>query len=162
MVATVRYINVNPNGGVPKLQVTSAKIDKLGIKEDYRHRGNDKIKNHGGIDRAILIYDYQKIIKLQADGHPIAPGTVGENITIDFWREGLSYDQFKSGDRLKIGEAILELTFTAPPCSVIGKSFKDGNYKLVDEKRNPTFGRWCAKVVEEAQISIGDIVEIIK
>ena len=30
MVATVRYINVNPNGGVPKLQVTSAKIDKLG------------------------------------------------------------------------------------------------------------------------------------
>ena len=153
MVATIRYINVNPDGGVPKRHVTTANIEKLGLKED-------KQNSHGGLNRAVLLYDNQKIIKLQADGHPISPGTIGENITIDFWREGLSYDNFKKGDIVKVGKTILELTFTAPPCQGIGKSFLNGTCKLVDEKVNPTYGRWCAKVLKEGQISIGDVIEI--
>ena len=152
MVATIRYINVNPDGGVPKRHVTTANIEKLGLKED-------KQNSHGGLNRAVLLYDNQKIIKLQADGHPIAPGTAGENITIDFWREGLSYDNFKKGDIIKVGKTILELTFTAPPCEGISKSFLNGDWDIVNEKINPTYGRWCAKVLKEGQISIGDVIE---
>ena len=54
----------------------------------------------------------------------------------------------------------VSVTFTAPPCKGIGKSFLNGNCKLVDEKVNPTYGRWCAKVLKEGQISIGDVIEI--
>ena len=57
-------------------------------------------------------------------------------------------------------DADTKVTFTAPPCEGISKSFLNGDWDIVNEKINPTYGRWCAKVLKEGQISIGDVIEI--
>ena len=152
MNAAIKYINVNPNGGVPKFHVESTLIQKLGPVND---KHNDK--HHGGFDRAVLLYSIEQISKLQEEGHHITPGSTGENLTI----KGLAWEQLKQGDILKIGEVKLELTFTAPPCPTIEKSFKDNKWQRMNNEQYPGVGRWCAKVLEEGKIVVGDTVEKI-
>ena len=37
---------------------------------------------HGGPERALCLFSLERILELQAEGHPIFPGAAGENITI--------------------------------------------------------------------------------
>src|ERR1051325_7108870 len=74
--ARVFQINAS-SGGVPKLALSSALVNDLGILSDSHH----DTKHHGGPDRAICLYSLEHIIALQQEGHPIFPGSVGENIT---------------------------------------------------------------------------------
>ena len=39
-------------------------------------------ENHGGPLRALCLFTLEEIERWQAEGHPIAPGTVGENVTL--------------------------------------------------------------------------------
>ncbi|HEY3341766.1 MAG TPA: MOSC domain-containing protein, partial [Anaerolineae bacterium] len=70
-------INIS-HGGVPKRAVFRAQVDTLGVAGD-QHRD---MVHHGGPDRAVCVYALEKILALQAEGNPIFPGSVGENITL--------------------------------------------------------------------------------
>ena len=37
---------------------------------------------HGGLERAICLFSLEVIEALQAEGHPIVPGSTGENVTL--------------------------------------------------------------------------------
>ena len=50
--------------------------------EGDRHRNR---KLHGGPDRALCLFSLERIEALQAEGHPIEPGTLGENLTLADW-----------------------------------------------------------------------------
>ena len=97
--AQLVQISVNPKGGVPKFAVPNAEITTEGVVGDKQR---DR-RFHGGPERAVCLYSLEVIQSLQAEGHPIAPGTTGENLTIS----GLDWNFVVPGVRLQIGEVLL-------------------------------------------------------
>lgn len=146
-------INVNPQGGVPKHAVPSAQITSQGVAGDKQR---DR-RYHGGPDRAVSLYALERIAALQAEGHPIAPGSTGENLTIS----GLDWGALGAGSRLQIGELLIEITSYAVPCSNIAGSFADGLSKRISQKLHPGWSRLYARVLAEATVHEGDAVTVV-
>jgi MOSC domain-containing protein YiiM len=110
---------------------------------------------HGGPERAVSLYAYELIQALQAEGHPIAPGTTGENLTL----HGLDWAALQIGDQLAIGERVcLEITGYAAPCKTIAASFVDQAFSRISHKKHPGWSRLYARVLVEGVIHTGDSV----
>lgn len=149
----VAQINVNSRGGVPKQAVPSTRVTTAGVAGDKQR---DR-RFHGGPQRAVSLYSAERIGALRAEGHPIAPGTTGENLTL----EGLDWGAVKLGDRLRIGEELLiEITSYAAPCNNIAESFVDGLSKRISQKLHPGWSRLYAKVLAEGEVRVGDSVSL--
>ena len=104
---------------------------------------------------------YQKLYKitlLQKEGHPIKPGSTGENLTI----KGLDWTKMKEGLILTIGDIKLEITGPAAPCKTIAKSFKEGKFIRISEKIHPQSSRWYAKVLKEGVVYKNDSVALLQ
>ena len=151
--ATIAQINVSP-GGVPKLPVPSAHVTELGLEGDA-HRN---LEHHGGPERALCLFALEQIRALQAEGHSISPGAIGENLTV----EGLDWEQVTPGSRLELGDAVLiEVTRYTTPCFNIKKSFADGAISRVSHKRYPGSSRVYARVLRTGAIKQGDPVRLL-
>lgn len=145
--ARIFQLNVS-RGGVPKLAVREAHCGVLGLDGD--HHAHPKI--HGGPDRALCLYSLEVIRALQEQGHPMFPGSVGENVTIT----GLDWTALAPGMRLHLGDEVLvELTRIASPCKQIVESFSDRNSNRLAE---PAVGRWYARVLAEGVLRVGQLV----
>src|SRR5687768_8194805 len=91
------------DGGVPKLAVREAYLTPNGLEGD---RQRDR-RYHGGPERALCLYTLERILRLQGEGHPIFPGSAGENVTVS----GLEWAALKPGARLALGEeAVVEIS----------------------------------------------------
>jgi MOSC domain-containing protein YiiM len=78
--AAGRVVSINRSaGGVPKLAAPEAFVSVDGVEGD---RQRDE-RHHGGRDRAVSLFSLERILALRAQGHPIAPGTTGENVTVE-------------------------------------------------------------------------------
>jgi len=93
---------------------------------------------------------------LQAEGHPINPGSAGENITI----AGLDWAALAPGQVLAIGGAVVELTFPAVPCKKNAPWFKDGEIRRMSHSAHPGWSRWYARVLEGGRLATGDPVDV--
>lgn len=152
-VGTLASINIS-GGGVPKRRITGAIVASLGLQGDGQ---NDKV-HHGGPDRAVCLYSLERVRALQAEGHPIEPGSAGENLTL----EGLRWESVMPGVRLKVGESVvLEITSFTSPCKTIRRSFLDERFVRISEKVHPGWSRVYARVIDEGEIAIGDRVEVL-
>jgi MOSC domain-containing protein YiiM len=150
---TGRIISLNRSaGGVPKRQVDEALITTDGLEGD---RQADQ-RHHGGSDRAVSLYSLDLIEQLQLEGHPIAPGTAGENVTI----AGLDWRAMHPGRRFSLGEAELEVTGYAAPCTTIRSSFIDEDFTRISQKVNPGWSRVYARVLRAAAVRSGDEVRL--
>ena len=140
-------------GGVPKLAVRDALIGTLGLEGDVQR--NTKI--HGGPTRAVCLFSLEVILALQAEGHPIYPGSIGENITIT----GLPWTALAIGQRWAFGaDVILTLTKPTDPCKNIASSFLGSNFKRVDHRGVAAgWARWYASVERGGRVRVGDRVE---
>jgi MOSC domain-containing protein YiiM len=135
-------------GGVPKLGVREAHVGELGLEAD----GHAHPKIHGGPERALCLYSLEVIEQLQAEGHPIWPGSVGENVTIRGW----DWTSLATGTRLALGpEVIVELTRIAAPCKQIAESFADRSSKRLAD---PALARWYARVLRPGAVRVGQPV----
>ena len=67
---SIHRINVS-DGGVPKLPVERAEVTAEGLTTDRQAHP----KFHGGPERAVCLLGLDAIERLQAEGHPIEPGT---------------------------------------------------------------------------------------
>lgn len=144
-------INVNPQGGVPKHAVPHTYLGVDGVRGD---RQRDR-RHHGGPTRAVSLYALERIDALRAEGHPIAPGTTGENLTI----AGLDWGALQVGDRLLIGlEVEIEITGHAAPCSNIAASFAAEAFTRISEKLHPGWSRLYARILNEGSVAVGDAV----
>jgi MOSC domain-containing protein YiiM len=144
-------VNVNPSGGVPKARVSSAHVTAKGVSGDKQR--NRRV--HGGPQRAVSLYSHEHIQALQAEGHPIAAGSTGENLTIG----GLDWAALKVGARLTIGAGLrIEITGYAAPCSTIADSFAGGEITRISQKLRPGWSRLYARVLAEAEVCEGDPV----
>jgi MOSC domain-containing protein YiiM len=152
LTGTVASINLS-SGGVPKRRVSGAQVARSGLVGDAQ---NDK-KHHGGPERAVCLYSLERIRSLQAEGHPIDVGTVGENVTI----EGLDWDAVVPGAQLRMGDQVsLEIASFANPCKTIKASFIDGEFVRIAQRLHPGWSRAYARVISEGRINSGDPVRL--
>ena len=148
--ARIYQINVS-NGGVPKLPVPSAEVALSGLVNDSH---NDKL-HHGGPTRAVCIYSLEVITALQAEGHPIYPGSAGENVTI----VGLDWPRVVAGLRLRLGEEVeIEITQFASPCTTIRKSFLNDDFNRISWRTHAGWARAYARVLRPGRVAVGDTV----
>ncbi len=151
--AHVARINTSP-GGVPKRPVGSARVGRLGLEGDAH---TDRTV-HGGPFRAVCLYSMEAIDRVRADGHPIFPGSVGENLTL----EGLELSTLATGDRLAIGdELVLEVTTPASPCETIRESFLEDRISRISIRTHPLDSRLYARVLAEGTVTTGDPVRVL-
>lgn len=138
-------------GGVPKLAVESARVTPLGLAGDTQR---DR-RFHGGPDRALCLYSLECIERLRAEGHPIAPGCAGENVTI----RGLDWAAVQPGRRYALGEAVvIEIASYTAPCRNIAACFADGRFNRISQKLRPGESRVYARVLHTGVLSVGDAV----
>lgn len=142
-------INIS-RGGVPKLPVPAARVSPSGLEGD----GQTDLRHHGGPGRALCLYSMERIEALQREGHPIAPGTTGENLTI----RGLDWDTITPGVLLRAGDLTMEITAYASPCTSIRPSFVDQNSNRISQKLHPGWSRVYARVVGSGEFRLGDAV----
>ena len=146
-----RVVSLNrSNGGVPKLATPSAFVSVNGMEGDSQR---DR-RFHGGPDRALCLYSMELIDALRAEGHPIAPGTVGENVTI----AGLDWRDVVPGVRLALGPVEIEITGYSSPCQSIAPSFSDQRSTRISQKVHPGRSRVYARVLTEGALTVGDAV----
>jgi MOSC domain-containing protein YiiM len=145
-------INVS-NGGVPKLPRPGAWIRTTGVEGD---RQEDQVY-HGGPDRAVCLYSLDLIEALQGEGHPIVPGAIGENLTI----QGIDWTEVRPDARLEIGDVVLEITRSTTPCHKIAAAFAGGEFTRVSQKVHPGWSRYYARVLREGIVTVGDRVVLV-
>ncbi len=111
------------------------------------------LDNHGGVDQAVYIYggnDYDWWSRTL--GTPLACGTFGENLTISELESGL----VSIGDRLHIGEVILEVTAPRIPCATLAARMNDPFFvKKFRQAERPGF--YC-RVIQEGFLKSGILV----
>ncbi len=146
-------INVS-NGGVPKLARESCFVRRSGLDGDRQR----DLRNHGGPERAVSLYSLELIEALRAEGHPITPGSIGENLTM----AGLDWNRMTPGARVEVGPVLLELTDYTTPCRNIAPSFLERRIMRVSQKEHPGWSRLYARVLSEGLVRIGDRAAIVE
>ncbi|HEX8707993.1 MAG TPA: MOSC domain-containing protein [Pyrinomonadaceae bacterium] len=142
------------DGGVPKRAVREAVLTPTGLAGDRQA----KRFIHGGPERALCLYALERIVELQEEGHPIFPGSVGENVTI----VGLAWETLAPGTRLALGdEVLIEISSYTTPCKTIAGSFIDGHFKRIAQKQHPGQSRLYARVLKTGRLAVGQAVRVL-
>jgi MOSC domain-containing protein YiiM len=153
MSGRIFQLNVSP-GGVPKLAIQRGLVQQLGMVGDA-HRFP---KIHGGPERALCLFSLDRILELQAEGHPIFPGAVGENVTI----AGLDWNELQPRVRLALGDEVeVELTTYTKPCNTILPYFVDGNFHRINQQLHPGYSRIYARILRNGTVRVGQAVKIL-
>lgn len=133
-------------GGVPKRPVDRAEVTPDGLAGD----GHDHEK-HRRPDRGVSIQDLELIEQLGAEGYPVGPGIMGENITV----QGVNVQRLAVGDRLRFqGGVVVELASVRKPCYVLDA--------IRPDLKDAVVGRcgFLCRVVETGVLSPGQRVII--
>ncbi len=139
--------------GIYKLPAQGlVQVNNAGLAGDVVH---DK-KHHGGPDQAVYIYGQTDYDWWEAElGRPLDPGTFGENLTIS----GLASANFRVGDRLRIGEVVLEVTAPRIPCGTLAARMGEPAFaKHFRQAARP--GLYC-RVLQEGAVQAGQEVTVI-
>lgn len=158
MTGTVLQVNVS-QGGIPKREIPSGELTPSGMTGDsWRYRF------HGGPKQAVLLITIEGIRELVAQGFPLYPGALGENLTT----QGLDRRALRFGQRLRLGGATIELTKMRQPCAtldVYGPGIQAAMYDARVVKGDHTSPLWglsgfYASVVEPGTVRPGDLVYV--
>jgi MOSC domain-containing protein YiiM len=141
-------------GGVPKRAMEEALVTKRGLVSDRQA----KPFIHGGPERALCLYAFELIEQLQREGHPVFPGSIGENVTL----AGLDWAALEPGSRLALGpEVVIEISSYTSPCRTIAASFTGGEFARISQQRHPGWSRLYARVLETGRLAAGQRVRIL-
>jgi len=146
---TVIQVNTSA-GGVPKQAAPRAEVDRNGLAGDHQADA----KHHGRPFQAVCLWSSEVIAGLAQEGHPIAPGCAGENLTVS----GLPWAEMRPGAALQVGSCELEISFPAVPCAKQSRWFTDGDFKRISHDDHPGWARWYAWVRQPGTISVDDRV----
>ncbi len=148
----IRNAKASGKTGIYKLPTPDpVEIQALGLAQDVIV----DVENHGGVDQAVYVfgvpdYDWWS----QSLGQRLAPGTFGENLTIS----GLESAQALIGDRLTVGEVILQVTAPRIPCVTLAARMGDpGFVKRFRYAERP--GLYC-RVLRGGYVQAGQTVSL--
>lgn len=153
-IAHTRFITTHAgttSTGIGKTPFAGAVwVEALGLAGDFI--ANKTL--HGGLDQAVYLYSAEDnawwATKL---GRDIEPGTFGENLTLS------EFDSrsCRIGDRLRIGELLLEISAPRTPCATLAARMGDpGFVKTFFAAARP--GAY-ARVLQPGLITTGAVVE---
>ena len=156
----VHSLNVKPKApgerGLPKQSVPSAEVTANGLVGDF-NRYRTEVKS-GNRNMAVMIMPLETLNEIQADGWPVEPGHIGENVTTT----GIGYADLSPGTRVRIGESIVEITEACQPCTNLGL------LPYVGRKRGAEFIRtmldrrgWYARVIRPGLVNTGDAITVV-
>lgn len=160
MTGSIVQINISP-GGVPKRPIAEGEVTPEGIRGDsWAHP-----QIHGGPNQAVLLITSEGLGELIAQGYPVFPGALGENLTTN----GLDRRQMRIGQRYRVGEVMLEITKMRAPCTtldVYGPSIKQAVYDAQVKANDALSLRWglagfYARVVRGGVIRPKDIIKLV-
>ncbi len=141
-------------GGVPKLGVREAVVTETGLAGDRQR----DLRYHGGPERALCLFALERILELQGEGHPIFPGSAGENVTL----VGLDWSRLEPGARLALGDEVLvEISSYTSPCKTIAASFRGGEFKRISQKVHPGDSRLYARILRTGRLAVGQPVRLL-
>jgi len=142
-----------PSGIFKNPTFESVSVGPLGLEGDFI----GELESHGGPDQAVYVYSLEDYAWWsQQLGRDLEPGTFGENLTL----QGLDFSTLKIGDRLKMGEVLLEVTFSRIPCRTLGARMNDlGFVKKFVQAERP--GLYC-RVLEPETVQAGQSVEFLQ
>lgn len=146
----VYRLNTSPSG-VPKRPVFWAELGPTRLSGDGHH----DTRHHGGPERALCLFSLEVIDRLRAEGHPITPGSTGENLTVF----GVDWGLVRPGTVLQVGEAEIQVTGYTTPCRAIRGSFRGGDFRRIHAARHPGDSRVYARVLRGGVLHAGDGVE---
>lgn len=133
-------------GGIPNRLVQEADVIETGLAGDG-HAHEKHIKPH----RAVLLQDIELLSILEEEGLPVAPGVLGENLTV----RGLGVQKLAAGTRLRLqGGPLLELTEPRRPCFVLDEIHPD--------LQEAVYGRGgvFARVLEPGRVHVGQRIAV--
>lgn len=139
---------------MPKRPVPEAVVTTNGLRGDVQ----GDLRYHGGPERAVSLFSLAVIERLRAEGHPISPGSAGENVTV----EGIDWGLVVPGARLEFeGGVVLEVASYCVPCGKIRASFADGKVHRINQEDNPGESRVYARTVVEGTVRAGESVRVV-
>jgi MOSC domain-containing protein YiiM len=142
------------DGGVPKLPVEVVDVGERGIITDRQA----DLRHHGSEWQALCLFAIEQIQELQDEGHPIAAGLAGENITT----EGIDLPNLPRGTRLAVGKTlVIALTEFATPCTKNAQWFLDGDFNRMNDKLHPESSRIYASVLSGGELRTGDVLRVL-
>ena len=132
-------------------QSGSVPIGPLGL----AHDSICDTENHGGPDQAVYVFGTPDYAWWEKElGRTLQAGTFGENLTIT----GLESATFSLGDRLRVGEILLEVTGARIPCVTLAARMGDQAFvKRFRFAERP--GLYC-RVIETGDVQAGDPVSV--
>lgn len=118
--------------------------------------GQGNLKVHGGIDKAIYVYPHEhyRYWEEQFTEMDIPIGMFGENLTTD----GLNEFEICIGDKLQIGEIIVEISEPRFPCVTLAARF--GTSAIVKQFLHSYKSGFYLRVLKEGYIQAGDTISI--
>jgi MOSC domain-containing protein YiiM len=90
--------------------------------------------------------------KQHLDALGVEAGAIRENVTVD----GADVHEWPVGQRVRVGDALLEITMVCDPCSRMDE-LRPGLRAEIDGKRG-----MLAHVVESGEIALGDEIELVE
>ena len=152
---TGRILQINVSGGgVPKMPVDQAWVGRFGLRGD----AHDEFTVHGGPHQAVCLFGIEAIERLQSEGHPVEPGSVGENLTTT----GVEWSTLPVGTRARIGDTLeIELASPAMPCKTQVGNFIDGRFSRMSIDLHPSDSRMYARVLTEGEVRQGDPITVL-
>jgi MOSC domain-containing protein YiiM len=142
-MARLVSVNGNTNKEFRKLpQPAGQLVADYGLAGD-RHAGRPQ--------RQVSILNAETVDELAQRGMPVSPGVLGENITV----EGVPVMELAEGDRLRIGDAELEITGDRPACKEMLEIHADALKAMVGRAGK------MARVVRGGKIRPGDPIELV-
>jgi MOSC domain-containing protein YiiM len=85
------------------------------------------------------------------DSVGVGPGAIRENLTV----QGADVQQWPIGQRVRVGEAVFEITMVCDPCQRMD-DLRQGLRAELDNKRG-----MLARVVESGEVAVGDEIELL-
>ena len=150
---TITHGNRAITTGICKRPVAgSVEITESGLHGDQIVDG----QHHGGIDQAVYAYSADDYAWWGNEtGHDYYPGLFGENLTI----KGLPSDMV-IGDRLLIGDLVLEATSARIPCGTLATRMADSGFgaRFRQAERPGIYFR----VLNAGQVQSGDSVTMLE
>ena len=138
-MATVAGLFVSPGrgSGRSEYRVHVRAIEGLGL-EGCAHANPSR--------REVLL-----VSKEHLDVLDVEPGAIRENVTV----EGADVQDWPVGQRVRVGEALFEITMVCDPCQRMDE-LRHGLRAELDGKRG-----MLAHVVEGGEIALGDPVDLV-
>ena len=145
---TVAHLAVS-RGGLPKLGVDRFEVDHGGAAGDRQATR----RHHGRPWQALCLWSSEVIADLVGQGHPVGPGSAGENITI----AGIDWGLVHPGVRLRMGDVLCQISAYAVPCFQTAECFSDREFNRIHHSQGQ-LSRIYATVLEPGTVGVGDTV----